>query len=121
MEWYLNNLGGQRIAVRQGITLTYLHADALGSASLATTVTGTLLSQRRYLPYGETRWSSGPFPTDRRFTGQREEVTLGVYDYGARFYSPGLGRFLSADTLVPEAGRLSPRVDNSTGCSMIEI
>jgi len=105
MEWHLNNLGGQQIAVRPGITLTYLHADPLGSASLATTVTGTLVSQRRYLPYGETRWSSGPFPTDRRFTGQREEVTLGVYDYGARFYSPGLGRFLSADTLVPEAGR----------------
>jgi len=105
MEWYLSNLGGQRIAVRQGITLTYLHADHLGSASLATRVTGTLVSQRRYLPYGETRWSSGTLPTDRRYTGQRAEVTLGVYDYGARFYSPGLGQFLSADTLVPEAGR----------------
>ncbi len=104
--YYFN---GQRIAVRERTgtanTLTYLHADHLGSAALATTVTGTLLSQRRYLPYGETRWSSDPFPTDRRFTGQREEVTLGVYDYGARLYAPGLGRFLSADTLVPEAGR----------------
>jgi RHS repeat-associated protein len=107
MEWYLNIFGGQRIAVRQGSTLTYLHGDHLGSASLATSVTGTLVSQRRYLPYGETRpdFAASPFPTDRRFTGQREEVTLGVYDYGARFYSPGLGRFLSADTVVPEAGR----------------
>jgi len=67
-------------------------------------VTGTLLSQRRYLPYGETRpdFAAGPFPTDRRFTGQREEVTLGLYDYGARFYSPSLGRFISADSIVPE-------------------
>jgi len=48
-------------------------------------VTGTLLSQRRYLPYGETRpdFAVSPFPTDRRCTGQREEVTLGVYDYSA--------------------------------------
>jgi len=64
------------------------------------------VSAPRYFPYGEVRWHSGDLPTNRRFTGQREEVTLGVYDYGARFYSPGLGRFLSADTLVPEAVRL---------------
>ncbi len=40
-------------------------------------------------------------PTDRRFTGQREEVSLGFYDYGARPYAPALGRFLQADTIVP--------------------
>jgi len=46
------------------------------------------------LPYGATRWSSGGLPTDRRFTGQREEASLGFYDYGARPYAPALGRFL---------------------------
>jgi len=44
-------------------------------------------------------------PTDRRFTGQRNESALGsLYDYGARFYSSALGRFISADTIVPEPG-----------------
>jgi len=43
-------------------------------------------------------------PTDRRFTGQREEASLGFYDYGARQYDPALGRFLQADTLVPNPG-----------------
>ena len=40
------------------------------------------------------------------FTGQRsEEVNLGsLYDYGARFYSPLLGRFISADTIMPSPG-----------------
>ncbi len=42
--------------------------------------------------------------TDRRYTGQRWEASLGLYDYGARFYSPGLGRFVSADTVVPIPG-----------------
>ena len=43
-------------------------------------------------------------PTDRRFTGQRWEASLGLYDYRARFYDPALGRFLQPDPLVPEPG-----------------
>ncbi|HXF85137.1 MAG TPA: RHS repeat-associated core domain-containing protein, partial [Anaerolineales bacterium] len=35
------------------------------------------------------------------FTGQRAITALGIYHYQARFYSPSLGRFLSADTIVP--------------------
>ncbi|HOV48080.1 MAG TPA: RHS repeat-associated core domain-containing protein [Anaerolineae bacterium] len=38
----------------------------------------------------------------RRFLGQREETPPGCYDYGARPYDPALGRFLQADTLVPD-------------------
>jgi len=42
-------------------------------------------------------------------TGQRsEEAGLGsLYDYNARFYSPLLGRFVQADTLVSEPGNPS--------------
>lgn len=81
-------LGGQRIAMRRGSTLTYLHGDHLGSASLATNASGTKItdSDTRYSPYGVTRpgLAGTGLPTDRRFTGQREEVSLGFYDYGAR-------------------------------------
>ncbi len=52
-------------------------------------------------PFGR---ESGLFPTDRRFTGQRWEATLGLYDYRARFYDPALGRFLQPDPIVPEPG-----------------
>ena len=93
--------GAQRIAMRGGVTLTYLHGDHLGSASLATDAGGAQVSAMRYTPFGETRY--GDAPTDFRFTGQREEG-FGLYDYGARFYSPGLGRFVSADVIVPEPG-----------------
>jgi RHS repeat-associated protein len=41
---------------------------------------------------------------DRRFTGQRWEQGLGLYDYRARFYDPALGRFLQPDPIVPEPG-----------------
>ncbi len=39
--------------------------------------------------------------TDRRYTGQRWEAGIGLYDYNARYYDPALGRFVQADTLVP--------------------
>ena len=91
--------GAQRIAMREGVTLTYLHGDHLGSASLATDAGGAQVSAMRYTPFGETRY--GDTPTDFRFTGQREE-DFGLYDYGARFYSPGLGRFVSADVIIPD-------------------
>jgi len=69
------------------------------SASLTTNASGAKVSIMRYTPYGGLR--VGGLPTDRRFTGQREEASLGLYDYGARPYAPALGRFLQADTLVP--------------------
>ncbi|MFZ6021632.1 MAG: RHS repeat-associated core domain-containing protein [Chloroflexota bacterium] len=37
-----------------------------------------------------------------RFTGQREEAALGLYDYNARWYDPYLNRFLSPDSIVPD-------------------
>lgn len=52
-------------------------------------------------PYVETRVPTGSMFTNKLFTGQREVTGLGIYHYGARFYSPKLGRFISADTIVP--------------------
>ncbi len=101
-------LGSQQVALRQGGVLTCLHGDHLGSASLATDASGAKIvhSDTRYYPYGVTRpgLAGTGLPTDRRFTGQREETGLGFYDYGARPYDPTLGRFLQADTLVPNPG-----------------
>jgi RHS repeat-associated protein len=96
--------GGQRVALRQGGALSYLVADHLGSTSLTLDANGSKVGELKYTPYGETRSTWGGTPTDRRFTGQRQEdSSLGsLYDFNARFYSPALGRFLSADTIVPD-------------------
>jgi RHS repeat-associated protein len=39
-------------------------------------------------------------PTDKKFTGQELDGT-GLYYYGARYYDPTIGRFISADTIIP--------------------
>jgi RHS repeat-associated protein len=82
----------------------YLLTDHLGSTSVtANGTTGALVSELRYKPWGETRWSSGTTPTSKHFTGQVDEGSAlgGLYFYNARMYLPSLGRFVSADTDVP--------------------
>ncbi|MDY7078902.1 MAG: RHS repeat-associated core domain-containing protein [Chloroflexota bacterium] len=85
----------------------YLHNDHLGSTSLATDVSGAGVSGSRalYYPYGGVRWPTGgsTLPTDYTFTGQRNEAGIGLMDYNARFYDAAIGRFISADTIVPNA------------------
>ncbi|MEW5958848.1 MAG: RHS repeat-associated core domain-containing protein [Chloroflexota bacterium] len=94
--------GGQRIAMRQGDEVYYLHGDHLGPVSLTTDSDGEVVSEGRYLPYGEDRWTDGSTPTDFGFTAQRAERGFGLMDYNARYYSPYLGRFVSPDSMVPE-------------------
>ena len=82
-----------------------LLGDHLGSATLTTDGGGNWVGEARYTPYGEMRrdYPRGVIPTDRLYTGQRQE-TFGLYDYRARYYHPALGRFVSADPVVPEPG-----------------
>jgi RHS repeat-associated protein len=72
------------------------------STSLVTNDTGGFVARVLYYPYGEERYHEGTLTTDYAYTGQRKEG-FGLYDYQARFYDPSLGRFVSADTIVPGA------------------
>jgi RHS repeat-associated protein len=66
--------------------------------------TGTAISDERYAPWGTARDASQQAAVPYRYTGQREEAALGLYDYGARWYDPAVGRFIQADTIVPQPG-----------------
>jgi RHS repeat-associated protein len=101
--------GSQRVAMREltstgGNTLYYLHADHLGSTSLTTDSSGNVVARQNYYPYGSIRSGVGTMPTDIAFTGQRNDASTGLYFFNARYYSSALGRFISADTIVPQPG-----------------
>jgi RHS repeat-associated protein len=70
-----------------------------GQANPGTKLLG---SEARYLPFGDWRVEPAHDLTDQGFTGQKHNMDLGLYYYNARFYLPGIGRFASADTLVPD-------------------
>ena len=94
-------LGGRQIAYNRGGTLTYVHQDHLTGTSLTTGSTGTEKSKVKYFPFGDCRNSTGNVTTDKLFTGQRLDQT-GLYFYNARYYDATIGRFISADPIVPD-------------------
>ncbi len=81
----------------------------LGPTSVVLNQAGTqVVAESRHHPYGVERWRRGTFPTDYRYTGQRQEEGLGLYRMGARWYDPGRWpRPPSASSLLPVAIRFS--------------
>ena len=116
------SIAGQLIAMRVksggSSTLYYAYTDHLGSVSawLGKDANGNWVmignSLARYEPYGGYRTKPSatinPDISDRGFTGHRQNNTgandLGLIYMNARYYLPEIGRFISADTIVPEPG-----------------
>ena len=100
---------GRRIAMQQVSTgpVSYVHADHLGSTSVVTAGSGSPAPGNQeealtYYPYGAARTRTGIANVPYQYTGQALDPSTGLYNYKARLYDPVLGRFLSADTIVPE-------------------
>ena len=109
-EWSNNSwtkyyyAGTTRLAMRTSSSLYFLLGDHLGSTSIVATSTGVKYSESRYMPWGEDRHTSTtPPPTAYLYTGQKFQSGLGLYFYNARFYDPELARFITPDSIVPEA------------------
>lgn len=85
-----------------GEYITYLHPDIQGSPLVATNDQGLVIWQESYAPWGqrEIKDTASAYPalgSSIWYTGQEEEQALGLYYYGARWYSPDIAQFYSID------------------------
>jgi RHS repeat-associated protein len=89
-------------------TAQFYHSDHLGSTSVVTNEQGNLVQQIGYYPFGNYLYTNNNQQpvVNYTFTGQEADDEIGLYNYNARLYDPVLGRFISADTIVPEPGNL---------------
>jgi RHS repeat-associated protein len=81
----------------------YYHGNHLGSSSLVTDVSGNVVETAVYKPFGEFYQRTGVPGGNHYFTGQERDEESGLYYYGARYYNPEIGRFISADEFVQDA------------------
>ncbi len=81
----------------------YFHRNHINSSSLVTDSGGNEVTRMVYLPFGEISQpnSWGNDTVTSKFTGQEYDAETGLYAFGARYYDPAIGRFVSADTSVP--------------------
>nr|MBA3966895.1 RHS repeat-associated core domain-containing protein [Nitrospirales bacterium] len=98
--------GGQRIAIKQvgsGST-SYFHPDHLGSTRVLTNGSGVKEEDLVYYPYGDTFTNTGTANVAYKYAGKELDGSTGLYFNEARYYDAVLGRFISADTIVPNPG-----------------
>jgi RHS repeat-associated protein len=92
--------GGKRIARRDIATgsVYYYFSDLLGSADVVTNSTGVIQNESDYYPYGGERvYSQGLANQNYKFTGKERDYESGLDNFGARFDSSSLGRFMTPD------------------------
>jgi RHS repeat-associated protein len=91
----------QVASVSPGST-NYFVADHLGSTNLLVNGSPSIERTTRYLPFGGAYDTSGTADDDHKYTGQRLDDASGLYYYGARYYDPQMGRFITPDTFVQD-------------------
>ncbi len=76
---------------------TYYHQAALGSTTNLTNAAGTAEISYRLDPWGQVREQTGTSANRQIFTGQEHDENTGLIYFGARYYDPDTGRFISQD------------------------
>lgn len=85
-------------------TLAYSLKDHLGGTNIITDSLGAKKELIEYLPFGgyakREKYGAGSEVSSFQFTGKKLDDETSLYYFGARYYNPLLGKFITPDTIV---------------------
>jgi RHS repeat-associated protein len=94
---------GQRIAlVEPDGKLFFYHNDVLGSPALISDENGKVVQKYLYEPFGTLIASKGMDENHYTFTGKEYDLESDLLYFGARYYDPKIGRFITRDIANPD-------------------
>ncbi len=96
--YYTRGLGDRLINRRAGTgMLRYYHHDSIGSVVGLTDSAGDLTDTYSYTAFGSLKNRTGTDAQPYRYLGNAYRSQAGLYDFHARMYDLGAGRFTSTD------------------------
>ncbi len=109
---------GARIARRDpSSNVFYNFSDHLGTArSIAEVPSGQTTATKCYdadlYPFGGERWYTDSCDSHFKFTGKERDSESGLDNFGARYNSSSMGRFMSPDPTFASSRKASPQTWN---------
>jgi RHS repeat-associated protein len=92
----------------------YQFGNHLGSVCLEMDEHAQIISYEEYAPYGSSTYQASNNHTEKskryRHIGRERDEESGLYYYGARFYTPPLGRWVNPDPVLIKEGQDSRRL-----------
>lgn len=85
--------------------MLFYHPDYNRNISYVTNEGGNKVYQAYYKPYGEIAETVGRDVVKYKFNTHELDAESGMYYYNARYYDSNIGRFITADTVVPNPGK----------------
>jgi RHS repeat-associated protein len=90
--------GGRRIARRDSAgNIVYYMADHLGTSRIVTNAAGSILDESDFYPFGGERVITASSGNTYKFTGKERDTESDLDNFGARYTSSSIGRFMSPD------------------------
>jgi len=86
----------KRTTINQESNIYYYHKDHLGSIRLVTDTSRNIIVASTYHPFGETEVKEG---SEQYLYNGKEKDSTGLYYYGARYYDPEIGRFITGNLI----------------------